>query len=231
MARFAVPFHTRRPPGLNDLWIIALGVLGGVFVTAPLGPVNVMIIQRAFRYGFGMGVAAGCGAALADLVYATLAALGVSTVQEFVSGHERELQLVAGIVVVGFGARILWKQPGFSRGLPYEAKPPGLAETAVKTFLLTLTNPATVFGFIAYFGALGEWAPDEDDVARIAALLAGVALGSVGWWVGLAAVVTRLRLRLTETTLAKVNIVAGALLVGFGATILGRLSVTYFDII
>jgi threonine/homoserine/homoserine lactone efflux protein len=215
---------------LSDLATVLLGALGGIFVTAPLGPVNVMIIQRVFRYGFPSGVAAGCGATFADLIFASLAALGVSTVQSIVEGNSWTIQLVAGVVVVAFGARILWKQPGLDR-LPVETIRPGLFETAAKTFFLTLTNPATVFGFLAYFGALGHWAPSEGDLSGVAALLAGVALGALGWWMSLAAVITRLRMKLTERWLATVNIVAGALLVGFGATILGRLSATYLEFI
>ena len=216
---------------MTPLALIALGILGGVFVTAPLGPVNVMIMQRAFRYGFPMGIAAGAGAAMADVIFATAAVVGISTVQDFVEGHSRLIQLAAGIVLVIFGARILWKQPGFHKPLPLEPRQPGLLATALKTFFLTITNPATVFGFIAYFGALGDWAPNEGDYGGVAELLLGVAIGTLGWWIGLASVVTRLRLHLNESTLAKVNVVAGALLVGFGASILGRLSVTYFGFI
>lgn len=216
---------------MSDLALVLLGVLGGIVVNAPLGPVNVMIIQRAFRYGFAMGLAAGCGAVAADLLFATLALLGVSTVQWIVEGYSRGIQLVAGLVVILFGARILWKQPGLLRGLPIETRRPGLMETAAKTCLLSLTSPATVFGFLAYFGALGDWVPEEGDFAGIAELLAGVALGTLAWWVGLTALVTRLRLRLTDAALRTVNIVAGALLIGFGTTILGRLSAAYFQLL
>lgn len=219
------------PNDLTPLAFIALGILGGVFVTAPVGPVNVMIMQRAFRYGFPIGLAAGIGASLADLIFATAAVFGVSTVQTFVEGHSRLIQLVGGILVVLFGARILWRQPGFGEPLPIEAKEKGAVGTAFTTFFLTLWNPATIFGFLAYFGALGEWGPDQGDILGTAQLLLGVAMGTVGWWCGLAALVTRLRLHLDESTLNKVNVVAGALLVGFGALILGRLSVTYFNVI
>ncbi|UOM35861.1 LysE family translocator [Acuticoccus sp. I52.16.1] len=216
---------------MTPLAFIALGILGGVFVTAPVGPVNVMIMQRAFRYGFPIGLAAGVGASLADLIFATAAVFGVSTVSAFVEGHSRIIQLVGGVLVVLFGARILWRQPGFGQPLPMEAKQKGAFGTAVTTFFLTLWNPATIFGFLAYFGALGEWGPDKGDIVGTAQLLIGVAMGTIGWWCGLAAVVTRLRFHLNESTLAKVNVVAGALLVGFGALILGRLSVTYFNVI
>lgn len=216
---------------LTPLAYIALGVLGGVFVTAPLGPVNVMIMQRAFRYGFRMGASAGIGAALADILFATVAAFSISSVDTFVEGHSRALQLVGGTLVIFFGARILWRQPGFHKPLPIEVRQRGIVETAAKTFVLTLTSPATVFGFIAYFSALGEWGPQQEDSVGTLLLILGVAIGTIGWWCGLAAVVTKLRLRLDEAVLAKINVVAGALLVGFGALVLGRLSVTYFGVI
>ncbi|ORE94659.1 LysE family translocator [Acuticoccus yangtzensis] len=216
---------------MNPLAFIALGILGGVFVTAPVGPVNVMIMQRAFRYGFPIGLAAGVGASVADLIFATAAVFGVSTVSAFVEGHSRIIQLVGGILVVLFGARILWRQPGFGQPLPGDSKEKGPIGTAFTTFFLTLWNPATIFGFLAYFGALGEWGPQQGDILGTAQLLIGVAVGTIGWWCGLAAIVTRLRFHLNESTLAKVNVVAGALLVGFGALILGRLSVTYFNVI
>ncbi|MCF3936097.1 LysE family transporter [Acuticoccus sp. M5D2P5] len=216
---------------MTPLAYIGLGILGGVFVTAPLGPVNVMIMQRAFRYGFMVGLAAGIGASLADVAFATAAAFGISTVSEFVEGHSRLIQLIGGLLIILFGSRILWRQPGFGHPLPVETRRRSPAEVAVTTFFLTITNPATVFGFIAYFSALGEWGPDPDEIWGTVQLLVGVALGTLGWWCGLAAVVTRLRVRITESTLAKVNVIAGALLVGFGALILGRLSVTYFGLI
>jgi len=191
----------------------------------------VMIMQRAFRYGFPTGFAAGIGASLADVVFATAAAFGISTISGFIEGHSQLVQLVGGTLVILFGGRILWRQPGFHKPLPVETRRHNLLEIGLGAFALTITSPATVFGFIAYFGALGGWGPQQGDIGGTAQLLAGVAIGTIGWWCGLAALVTRLRLHLTEATLAKVNVVAGALLVGFGALILGRLSVTSFRLV
>ncbi|MEO1104403.1 MAG: LysE family transporter [Pseudomonadota bacterium] len=216
---------------MTPLAYIALGILGGLFVTAPLGPVNVLIMQRAMRYGFASGAAAGVGAALADVVFASAAAFSVSAVSAFIEGNSQILQLVGGVLVTLMGARILWRHPGFGKPPPIENRERGAAAMAMTAFVLTVTNPATVFGFVAYFGALGEWGPKKDEVWGTAQLVLGVAIGTLGWWCGLAAVVTRLRVRLNETTIGKVNVVAGALLLGFGALILGRLSVTFFEVI
>lgn len=206
-------------------------MLGGIFVTAPLGPVNVLIMQRALRYGFPSGVASATGAAGADVVFASLALFGVATVSGFIEGHSRLIQLTGGLLVAFIGARILWRQPGFDKPLPEETRKKSAGEMAVATFFLTITNPATVFGFIAYFGALGDWAPAKGDIVGTLQMILGVAIGTLGWWCGLAAVVTKLSVRMNETTVAKFNVVAGALLLGFGALILGRLSVTYFEVI
>lgn len=215
---------------MTPLAYIALGILGGIFVTAPLGPVNVLIMQRALRYGFPSAVAAGSGAAVADVIFAIVAAFGVSTVGVFIEGHARLIQLVAGVLVTLMGARILWRQPGLN-GTAAEEPEYTAAQMSLATFLLTITNPATIFGFLAYFGALGEWGPTKGDYIGTLQMVLGVAIGAVGWWCTVAAIITRLRVRLNDTTIGRFNLVAGAVLVGFGALILGRLSVTYFRVI
>lgn len=217
---------------MTPLAYVMLGILGGLFVTVPLGPVNVMILQRAFHYGFVSGALAGLGASLADVLFATLAAFSISTVRAFVEGNAQAIQLVGGSLVVAFGARILWrgatvKKPIAANGLSASVGFRSLGST----FALTITNPATIFGFVAYFGALGEWGPPQDDYLGTMQLLLGVLLGTLGWWCLLSALVTRLRVRFTETMLERVNLFAGTLLVVFGAVILGRLSVTYFKLI
>ena len=169
---------------MTPLAFIALGMLGGIFVTAPLGPVNVLIMQRALRYGFPSAVAAGSGAATADVIFASAAAFGVSAVSAFVEGHAQVIQLVGGILVALIGARILWRQQRIDKTVPDEPRRKGAMEMATATFLLTITNPATVFGFVAYFGALGEWAPAKGDVMGTAQLVLGVAIGTLGWWCG-----------------------------------------------
>lgn len=63
------PSH-RWTAWVDPLALVALGFLGGLFVTAPLGPVNIMVMQRAFRFGFPVESAAGAGAAVTNLAFA-----------------------------------------------------------------------------------------------------------------------------------------------------------------
>ena len=55
--------------------IIPVGLIIGILVAAPVGPVNVLCIQRAIERGFWGGVAAGIGAVLGDGLIALFAAL------------------------------------------------------------------------------------------------------------------------------------------------------------
>ena len=57
--------------------IVPVGVIIGILVSAPVGPVNVLCIQRAIERGFWGGIAAGLGAMLGDGLIALCAALGV----------------------------------------------------------------------------------------------------------------------------------------------------------
>jgi threonine/homoserine/homoserine lactone efflux protein len=79
---------------------------------------------------------------------------------------------------------------------------------------LTLSNPATILSFIAVFAGFGirvgaGWQP-------AVALVAGVMLGSALWWIGLTAVVSLVRQRLTAGITRGIGIVAGLALIGFG---------------
>jgi threonine/homoserine/homoserine lactone efflux protein len=51
------------------------GVVAGLGIAVPVGPITVLVVDQAMRRGFRFGAIAGVGAATADLTYASLAAL------------------------------------------------------------------------------------------------------------------------------------------------------------
>ncbi len=67
--------------------IIPVGVIIGILVAAPVGPVNVLCIQRAIERGFWGGIAAGMGAMFGDGLIALCAALGVGAISGAVAYH------------------------------------------------------------------------------------------------------------------------------------------------
>lgn len=204
-----------------DIWLLLKGIGIGILFSAPVGPVNVMCIQLAFRHGFFPGLAAGLGAVAADGLFAAFAAYGLTAVSDFIQGWSLAFQLVGGFLLIGFGWRIIAAHPHLEDQSP---KPRGFVSSALTAFGMTVTSPATILGFIAVFGSLGEFAPEAGDWFGATALVLGVLAGGAGWWVFVAGTVSLVRERMTDRALEAINHGAGALLVLFGVAILGRLA-------
>lgn len=203
---------------MSDLPLLLTGFGVGVLFSAPVGPVNILCVQRAFRSGFFSGLAAGLGAVAADGFFAAVAAFGVTAVSGFVEGHSRWLQIVGGLLLIGFGLRTARAHPHLDEDA---SEATGLVRTAAATFGMTVTNPATVLGFLALFGSLGEWAPRAGDWIGAGMFVVGVVAGGVSWWFVVSFAVAALRDRMTDTALARVNLAAGVLLIAFGVAVLG----------
>ncbi len=207
---------------MDILILILSGLLIGVAVAAPIGPVNLICIRRTLKYGMLNGFASGAGAAVGDGVFAIVAAFGVTAVISFVSAYSGWLQLVGGIFLLGLGIRTWFDQPHLDDKLP-EGSLGALLPVISVTFFLTITNPATMLGFIAIFGGVADFTIGTEDYMRASVLVASVIGGSVLWWAAITGFVSLFRDRMTDTGLVILNKVSAVIIVLFGAGILTRL--------
>lgn len=205
--------------------IIPVGIIIGILVAAPVGPVNVLCIQRAIERGFWGGIAAGLGAMLGDGLIALCAALGVGAISGAVQDHRSVIQVVGGLVLVAFGLKLYFNKPRLGPVTPV----PGSRETLrdfvwdiPQTFLLTITNPGAVLGLFAIFGGVSTFVEVESYVDALT-IVAAVMGGSLAWWLALSHLISRFRHRLSLTRLQVINQIAGLLLVGFGLLLIGEI--------
>src|SRR5919201_1011207 len=91
--------------------VVPVGLLIGVLVSAPVGPVNVLCINRAIERGFWGGVAAGLGAVLSDGLISSIAVLGVGTLSRTIQQYRDAIQFMGGVAVIAFGFRLLRTGP------------------------------------------------------------------------------------------------------------------------
>jgi putative LysE/RhtB family amino acid efflux pump len=194
-----------------DAAFFVKGLILGVSIAAPVGPIGVLCIRRTLSYGFFAGVAGGLGTALADGAYAALAAFGFAAVLGDLLGGNLWFRLGGAAFLLWLGWKG-WNAAPATREAAIDART--LAGTFAATFLLTLANPATVITFVALFLGLGL-ADAGDSIAAGVWLVLGVVLGSLGWWIVLSAIVAAIRDRLSERTLLIVNRAAAGLMVGF----------------
>jgi threonine/homoserine/homoserine lactone efflux protein len=195
-----------------ELLLAGFGI--GLLVAAPVGPVNILVIQRALERGFWGGLTAGIGAVVGDSLIALMAALGVTAISGAIDAHEVSIKLIGGLLLVLFGWRLYLEAPRPEQGSAGLRQADSLA--IPKTFFLTVTNPGAVLGTFAIVGSVGTALGGLATYAEALALAVSVAVGSLAWWSFLSWLIAHLSHRLAERQLRQINQGAGGLLMLFG---------------
>ena len=203
-----------------DLSLLLTGVAVGLAVTAPLGPVNILVIRNAIRRGFLVAFLVGLGAVAADTLYAIAAAYGVSWVSHLVEAYARPLLIVGGLLLVVTGVWLARKRVTLAAVAADEPQAARVLGKSLAAFGLTITNPGEFFGFLAIFGAMSGVLRLHEDGARPPTVIAGVALGEALWWLFLSFLVSRFRARIGEAMLARISRWTGILIAAFGFALL-----------
>src|SRR5579863_6289337 len=121
-----------------DLELSIRGLAAGLIIAAPVGPVNVLCIQRTLEKGWKSGIVSGVGAAFADTLYGGIAGFGISLVINFLLREQYWFRLIGGIVLMGIGVIYYLKKPGSLKAGHDDA---AAHSDIVTTFLLAATNP------------------------------------------------------------------------------------------
>lgn len=208
--------------------IIPVGMLIGILVAAPVGPVNVLCVQRAIERGFWGGIAAGLGSVLGDGVIAFLAAMGVGAVADMLKDARTliYIQIVGGLALIAFGVKLYWTEPRLAVLTPSHSEASTLWDFVwdiPQTFFLTLTNPGAVLGLFAIFGGVTTYVEVQSMVDALT-MVAAIMAGSLLWWIFLSNMIGRVRHRIDTARLGQINRVAGLLLVLFGAVLIGEMA-------
>jgi threonine/homoserine/homoserine lactone efflux protein len=202
------------------IYHIIQGILIGLVVAVPVGPLGLLCINRSLMLGALAGLASGLGVASADSLAAGIAALGISLISDFLIEHQLILRLVGGVFLCVLGYRIYRTEPAVR--VP-TISTNGLVGAYMTTFFLTFSNPVTILSFIAIYA--GWHVPSlHGHYLAAAFLMAGVFIGSGIWWVVLFAGLTLFRLNISHGFLGLVHRVSGVLIVGFGVAVLLSLS-------
>ncbi|MDI3340027.1 MAG: LysE family transporter [Sphaerobacter sp.] len=192
------------------------GILTGLMLAAPIGPVNIEIVRRGLRSGFLSGWLVGAGAITADTLYCLLAVAGVMTLID---------RPGVSIVLWGAGA-------GFLAFLGYSSiraaltsqhlidikqDAGGFARRSYPTgLLIALLNPMGIAYWASIGGAQVASAVEQTDTSGAVAVVVGLILGLVLWVTGLSLLVHGGKRFLSDRLFRWVNLVSGVVLIGFG---------------
>ena len=205
----------------SDLLLLARGVAIGFALAAPVGPVGILCIRRSLSDGLTRAFVAALGAAVADTFFGAVVGLGLTVVSAFLFEHAAVLRLLGGGFLLILGARTYRNRTCID---PQPSHGPGLVKDFISTFLITLTNPATILAFMGVFAAFGALGANSLEQSGI--VIGGVFIGSALWWLVLSSSAAAVRAHFTPHWLIRLNHVSGILLIVFGIGILASLAIT-----
>lgn len=204
---------------MYDIVYVFRGILIGLMVSVPLGPMGILIIQKTLQKGTLTGFVSGMGAACADLFYATVAAFGLGFAMQIIQRHELLLQIVGGIFLVIVGVRIYFGNPLKQVRLKQKVSKTGLLGDFLTLFFLTVSNPVAIVVFMAVFAGTSVFG-DAPTLKIELFVLLGILLGGGLWWYTISTLVNLFRKKFRMKGLVAVNRWAGVVIIVLGGLVI-----------
>jgi threonine/homoserine/homoserine lactone efflux protein len=198
--------------------IFIKGIIIGILVSAPLGPIGIMCIQRTLNRGYMVGFISGLGAASADIIFAVIAGFGFSIIINFIEEKHIYFQILGGIFVLYIGYRIFNTNPVKQLRLQRLNKT-RLTQDFGSIFLLTISNPMSIFLFLAIMAALNV-ANELLSFFELSILIAGISGGAVLWWFVLASIANRFRNKIRLRSIWWLNKITGSVVFLIGLVVI-----------
>lgn len=193
--------------------IIPRAIAIGVLVSAPMGPVGMLIIQRTLSKGRWPAFFTGVGAALSDVFYCLLTGFGISFITDFIESNQLLLRVIGSVVLAAFGVYLFRKNPTRSLQKADDAPSNNYFSDAVTGFFLTVSNPLILFFIIGLFARLNFINPDCNIWHYCFGYLM-IFAGALLWWWLVTWLVNKLRRRFNVRSLWLINRIIGSVLIG-----------------
>lgn len=156
------------------------GIAIGLIISAPMGPVGMLCIQRTLDKGRRAGFYTGIGAALSDLFYSLLTGFGLSFIEEFLERNSNIIQLAGSAVLIAFGIYLFRKNPARTLRKPLKDEV-SIKKNILGGFLFTFSNPLILFLIIGLFARFNFLLP-EFKVYQYFTGFVFIFVGAIIWW-------------------------------------------------
>ena len=194
------------------LSILFSGFFIGVFISAPMGPIGMLVIQRTLNKGRTSALCTGVGASISDLIYCLLTGMGLSFITDFITSNQNTLQVVGSLVLIVYGIYLFRSNP--SRAL----KPPTNNNNTYwrdfgTGFLFTFSNPLILFFIIGLFARF-NFMDTEYQIYHYFFGYLSIAAGALCWWIVITYFVNKVRAHFNVRSMWLINrIIASILLI------------------
>jgi threonine/homoserine/homoserine lactone efflux protein len=182
----------------------------GIILSAPMGPIGILCIQRTLNKGRISGLFTGVGAAASDLFYCLLVGLGISLVTDFIADHVNVLQIIGSAILIVYAVYMIFHNPVSQIKENIDQRDDNLRD-AVTGFLFTLSNPLIMFLIVPLFARFSFPLPEYKFYHIIIGYLAIVA-GALAWWAVITFFVDKVRTHFNIRSMWLINRIIGSII-------------------
>lgn len=197
---------------------LLIGVIVGIVISIPIGPINVTVISKGFRQGFNDAFAVGLGASTMDFFYCGATMLGLSAIV-----HKLEVniifQVIGFLVLLYLGLRDVTTRVESFR---YDSLVPknGRSRSAfILGVFMYISNPALVAFWITLSGIIQSSGATSGSIGDSMLFAFGVGTGTALWYYSLLKAIFWKRDSFKAETLTVLSKISGYIMLGFSAYI------------
>ena len=199
-----------------EMGLFFKGIVVGIIIATPVGPVGTLCVQRTLTEGKISGFLTGLGATTADVIFGLIAAFGLTVVSNFLIDQQEWIRLLGGIIISLIGIRIFFVNTQ-KRTTP--TRSPSLFSAFGSAFLIAITNPITIITFAVMFAGFGLVGSNAK-YGSASLTVFGVFVGSGLIWLTLWGMSLMFRERFDFGRMKWVNKIAGIVILIFGVSTL-----------
>jgi len=195
------------------LFLFFKSMLIGLSIAMPIGPISTLAIKNCLTRGWSIGFATSFGASLTEGFYGFVATGGLSFISTFLTTYISPVKIISGIALILLAAYEI-KTANKVSTTEVKMKSRGFFQTMFFVAFLTLGSPMTIILFVGNFATMGGTSLTPQEMA---VTVFGIFMGSVLWAFILSGTVATIRHKLSKQWMARVKIISGLIIGGFGA--------------
>lgn len=183
----------------------------GLIIAAPVGPISMICIRKSLEIGFHGTLAVSFGSAIADAIFAAVAAFGLSAISNFLITKSNIIKIVGGCLLLYLAYKELKSS---LKGQPTPIiKRSGILKLIIKVFALTIVNPMTIIAFMGVFATIKE---GPTTTSESIALVCGITLGSFLWSACMGGAIVAVKHKLSNKFITTISLISVLVLALFG---------------
>ena len=188
---------------MTGLYFILKGLVIGIIVSIPIGPIMMLTVQKCVNDGHKAGFSCGLGATIVDTTCAIVSAFALSAIGKLIENHTATIEIIGGLFITGVGVNML-----LTRIQEKRTRKSYSSRNTAKAAAMGFSNPAALAVMLAMFASFKMNMAGQPFFIPLLTIIA-VAAGSAGYWYLISRIIAHFGDKFNFKVLLIINRLAG----------------------